>query len=211
MMVIKSEMKANLTSVPTDLGGGANEHLGLMLTPKECANVSPIPYVRPFHPGALIIPPGTTLHESTRLREDFKEQLRQYRECTQVETAIIKQLGIAFPKMYFKGFRNPHTNTITTDIPTLLDHVFTTYGAVEPEELKEQEDLLRQKVFDIGQPLIILFNKVKELKELATASGNPFSPVQLLTIGIQLIKNFNDFETGLTTWFDLPPADKAWP
>ena len=92
-----------------------------------------------------------------------------------------------------------------------MDHVFTTYGAVEPEELKEQEDLLRQKVFDIGQPLIILFNEVEELQLLATASGNPFSPVQLLTIGIQLIKNFNDFETGLTTWFDLPPADKTWP
>ena len=128
-------MKADLTSVVTDLGGGANGHLRLMLTPEEYANVTLIPYVRPVHPGALIIPPGTTLHKSTRLREDFKEQLRQYRECTQVGTSIIKQLGIAFPQMYLRGFRNPHTNTITTDISTLLKHLFTTYGAVEPEEL----------------------------------------------------------------------------
>ena len=34
MNVIKNKTKANLTSVPTELGGGANEHLGLMLTPK---------------------------------------------------------------------------------------------------------------------------------------------------------------------------------
>ena len=109
MKVIKDEMKANLKSVPTDLGGGANEHLGLMLTSEEDANVTLILYVRSVHTGALIVPPGTTLHESTRLREDFKEQLRQYRECTQVEKAIIKQLRIALPKMYFKGFRKPYT------------------------------------------------------------------------------------------------------
>ena len=111
--------------------------------------------------------------------------------------------------MYLRGFRNPHTNTITTDIPTLLEHLFTTYGAVEPEALNEQEDLLRQKVLHIGQSLILLFNEVGELQELATASGNPVSLVQLLTIGIQLIKNVDDFETGLTTWFDLPTANKT--
>lgn len=211
LKIIKDEMKANATSVSSDLGGGANGHLGLMLSPIEYSNVSLVPYVKSVHPGTLVIPLGSTQHESTRLREDFKEELRQYRECTQVEKALIKQLGTALPQMYLRGFRNAHTNTITTDIPTLLEHLFTTYGAVEPEELKEQEDILRQKVFNIGDPLIILFNEVEELQELATASGNPFSPVQQLTIGIQLIKNFNDFETGLTSWFDLPTIDKTWP
>ena len=56
MKVIKDKMKANLISVATDLGGGANGHLGLMLTQAEYANVSLIQYVRPVHPGALVIP-----------------------------------------------------------------------------------------------------------------------------------------------------------
>ena len=101
--------------------------------------------------------------------------------------------------MYLRSFRNEHTNIITTEIPDLLEHLFTTYGAVEPEELKDEEDILRQKFFNIGDPLIILFNEVEELQGLATAFGNPFSPVQQLTIGIQLIKHFNDFETGLAS------------
>ena len=92
MKVIKDEMKANATSVATDLGGGANGHLGLMTTPIDYTNVSVIPYVRPVHPGALIIPLGTTQHESTRLRDNFKDELHQYSECTQVENALIKQL-----------------------------------------------------------------------------------------------------------------------
>ena len=51
--------------MPTDLGGGVNGHLGLLLTPAEYTIFSPIPYVRPLHPEALNIPLGTTQHEST--------------------------------------------------------------------------------------------------------------------------------------------------
>ena len=88
--------------------------------------------MKTVHPGTLDVLPGTTQHESTRLQNDFKEKLRQYGEYKQVEKALIKQLGIALPPMYLQSFRNTHTNTITTDIPDLLEHIFITYGAVEP-------------------------------------------------------------------------------
>lgn len=55
-----------------------------------------------------------------------------------------------------------------------------------------------------------MYDEVKELQELATASRNPFSSVQQINIGIQLIKTFNDFDTRLTTWFDLLPVEKNW-
>ena len=66
LKTIKDELKANATTVPTDLGGGANGHLGLVLTPAEYANVNPINYVRPAHPGQLVIPPGIPQHEANR-------------------------------------------------------------------------------------------------------------------------------------------------
>ena len=107
-----------------------------MVTPVDYISDSVIPYVRPIHPGALHIPPGAKQHESTQLRDEFKEDLRQYRECIQVEKSLIKQLGCALPQLYLLGFRKEYTNTITTDIPNILEHLFTTYGAVEAKELK---------------------------------------------------------------------------
>ena len=80
------------------------------------------------------------------------------------------------PEFYLRGFRNIHTNTITTDIATLLDHLFTTYGSIDPEELQENFDTLRHSVFNIAQLLIIMYNDVNELQDFATASGNPFTP-----------------------------------
>ena len=211
LKIIKDEMKANASSVLSDLGGGANGHLGLILTQIEYSSVSPVDYIRPMHPGAIVIPPGTTQHESTRLREEHKEALRLHREATRIEQSLINQLSQALPNLYLRSFRNVNTNTITTDIPTLLTHLFTTYGAIEDDELQEEADLLRKKTFDISQPLIFMFNEVEELQELATASGNPFTPRQLIEIGIQMIKNFNDFEKGFETWFDLTTAAQTWP
>ena len=62
----------------SDLGGGAHGHLGLVLVPAEYAAVSPVPYVRPVHPGALIIPPGTAQHEAHRLCDDHKEAIKLF-------------------------------------------------------------------------------------------------------------------------------------
>ena len=61
LRIIKDEMKANAHSVASDLGGGVHGHYGLIVNPREYTMVpGTIPYVRPTHPGPLVIPPGTT-------------------------------------------------------------------------------------------------------------------------------------------------------
>ena len=47
LKTIKNELKSNASSVPCDLGGGNNGHLGLILTPAEQLVISPTIYVRP--------------------------------------------------------------------------------------------------------------------------------------------------------------------
>ena len=204
---IKNEMKANAASVPCDLGGGNNGHLGLILSLAEYANVSPTPYIRPVHPGNLNIPVGTPNYEATRLTSDHKELIRLNREANNIEASLLKQLGHALPDLYLKSFRNQFSNTFTSDIPTILHYLFTTYGYITPEELKGQEETLISKVFDIQQPLIILFGELEELQQISVAALNPYTGTQMVNIGIKLIKNFNDFEKGLISWFERPVGE----
>ena len=201
---IKNEMKSNAASVPCDLGGGAHGHLGLMLTGAEYSNVAHIPYVRPIHPGVLLIPPATPNYEATRLTSEHKERIRLNREANNIEASLLKQLGQALPALYLKSFRNAYSNTFTTDITTILNHLFTTYGYITPEELSEHQEKLCAKVFDIEQPLIILFNELEELQQVACAALNPYTDTQMVNIALRLIKNLNDFEKGLTSWFERP-------
>ena len=75
LLRLKKEIKTNARSVPSNLGGGTHGHLGLVLSPDTYALLSDTPFDRPDHPGPLAIPPGTTQHMATTLREQHKEAL----------------------------------------------------------------------------------------------------------------------------------------
>ena len=210
LKIIKDELKANAASIHSNLGGGTQGHLGLVMPPIEYADVSGTPYVRHLLPIAPVIPQGTTQHVATRLREDYKDELRLFQEMTALEKYLIKLISHAIPSIFLKPFRNRSSNAITTDIPTILTTLFADHGQIPEEELLMEENNLRAKVFDIVQPLIILFNEVEDLKELALASNNPYSDSQILKIGIKLIKNMCDFDKDLRTWYDLPIVDQTW-
>ena len=89
LKTMKDQLKTNAAAVTSDLAGGRHGHLGLVLTAAEMLSVTAIPYVKPVHPGPLVIPPGTTQHETNRLREDHKTAIRLFCECVDVKRTLI--------------------------------------------------------------------------------------------------------------------------
>ena len=62
----KNQLKANAFGVTSDLGGGANSHLGLVCTANEYLNVDHTAYVRPAQLCSLVILAiGIALHAVT--------------------------------------------------------------------------------------------------------------------------------------------------
>ena len=88
LIKFKNQIKANASSVPSNLGGGDHGHLGLVLSPWTYAMVSNTPFAYPAHPGPLAIPQGTTGPMVTVLREQHIENVRLFREVTGVEKAL---------------------------------------------------------------------------------------------------------------------------
>ena len=72
---IKNKLKANTASVHCDLGCGAYEHLGLMLTVPESENISQIGYIWLLHPGTLDITTGTKIKRLQDARMGIKRLL----------------------------------------------------------------------------------------------------------------------------------------
>jgi hypothetical protein len=212
LKIIKNELKTNGSSVTTDLGGGINGHVGLVTTLAEYALISAIPYVRPVHPGALVLPTGvgtTTLHREIA-RDDHNEAVRVFREVVDIEKALIKQLVQAVPEVYMKPFRNQYSNSVNVSLSSILTSLFNTYRKVQDDTLQEATDKLRARIYDISQPLVVMFNDIQELNELSIAADNEYTERQLVNIGIQLIKNTNDFERGLESWIIRPAVEKTW-
>ena len=207
---LKDQIKSNAACIDSDLGGGANGHLGLILTDVEYALVCPLtPYVRHVMPNDPIIDGKTKAHEAIRLRDEFKEAKSLYKEMISLEKALLKKISAAVPAMYLKQFRNKHSNALDKPIPEIMEHLFSVYGRVPQEELDEAESKLRAQIFDISEPLVLMFNEIDEMQDMATAAENEFSDQQIVNLGIHLIKNTGDFEKGITEWYESTTT-KNW-
>ena len=95
LIKLNKELKSNALSVYSNLGGAQHGHLFLVMTPAQFGLISVTPFVRPNHPGVLVIPPGTTQHMATTLREQHKESIHLFKEVEGVEKALIQQIAQA--------------------------------------------------------------------------------------------------------------------
>ena len=66
-----------MVSANTDLGGGRNGHLGLGLTAAKYVSISQTENIRSVHPGQAS-QVGTTQHETIRLLDDYKREIRLF-------------------------------------------------------------------------------------------------------------------------------------
>ena len=109
-----------------------------------------------------------------------------------------------------KPYRNQYSNSIDIPLSIVLASLFATYGDIQDEVLQEATDKLYEHISDISESLLFLFNEIDEPKALSIAAEIEYTEKQLVNIGIQLIKNMNDYERGLENWIVKPAALKTW-
>jgi len=84
---IKDQIKANTSSASSELGGGARDHLGLVLANGEYANITATPYVCLVHHGPLKISTLTAQREEICRREDHKALIQVFREVMDLQSS----------------------------------------------------------------------------------------------------------------------------
>ena len=51
--------------------------------------------------------------------------------------------------------------------------------------------------YDLLDPLVTLFSEIEDLEQIGIAANSPYTPYQLITFALQIIKNTRDFEDGM--------------
>ena len=198
---LRDELKANAGSVATHLGGGLLGYLGLLFSTPEYARAAPgTPFVRPPNPGPLVIPPGTPNHAATTMKEAHEEELRVHRKCVDVEAALIKMVMEAIDAKYTKCLRNRLTQRVNMNLEVLMRTLFQRYGFVTQQELTKHQDEVRGYTYNVTDPLTTVFDLVEDLQLIAEAAGTPYTELQLVNFGLDIIRNTGDFKDGLMTW-----------
>ena len=207
---IKKQLKSNALTVTSSLGGGNHGLLGLVLTPHEYTRLSPTPFLEPLRPQVLAIPPLTQHHNIIRLQNEHEEAMNTYRECKDVKKALLKQIVAAVDATYMNEFRNYDTDSIAMSVHQLLGHLFQIYGQVEPETLAKDEQAFKSYYWDLQDPPVLLFNKIDDLVQMATAANIPKTEAQIINYGLSTIKKTNDFEEALGTWYTRPLVEHSY-
>ena len=78
-----------------------------------------------------------------------------------------------------------------------MARLFNLYGDVDAETLAEEELKLQSYFWDSSESIIILYNKIDDIMELATAAGFPKTGEQTVSLGLILIKKTNKFVNAL--------------
>ena len=126
-----SELRANASSVETDLGGGDHGYLGLVLSNVDYASIAgTMPFTAPVYPGPLAIPAATCHVPALQLCEDHAEEKRQYLKCKNVEKALLRYIQDALEEKYLEALVDKQTHLITLSVPDVMDYLFKNYGKV---------------------------------------------------------------------------------
>ena len=192
---LKAELRANASSVETDLGGGDHGYLGLVLNAADYALLNPEhPFEAPAFPGQLTIPANATQVQAFTLQNKHNEDKRLYYECKNVEKALQRHIQDAIEHKYIAPLVDDDTQLIHEDIPTVLDYLDTNYGRVPTEEVKQKEQEIRTMTYHPADPLILLYGPIEKLQALATKAGIVYSQAQILDIGLTVIRNTRDYK-----------------
>ena len=209
------EGKRNSQSVSTTLGGGQFGYLWFFLTDADYNRIpATIPFIHPGDPGTFspVQNPGgavtragagavpLTAADIATQKLAHDELKRQFNECQAVEAALRKQIVEAIDGEYLQALRNPVTDTITNSILDIFDFLKRSYGRLSPGQLKQKETVIDNLVFDPGQNVDTVFNKIQEFNDLCTLLGNGKTDTQLVTYAYLIFQKTGIFMDGLKVW-----------
>ena len=135
----QKELRANAKAIHSTLGGGAQGHLGLLMTPAAYAHVSPTAFVPPTHPGHITVAPGTSAHIAAALRDTHTAELGRFNTVQAVLSVLKAQFKAAFDLDYLDEELDEDTDDFIHDIATTIQNLFTEYGKVEAASVRDKE------------------------------------------------------------------------
>ena len=208
---LMTELRANASSVETDLGGGNHGYLALVLSDEEYATIpNTEPFILPTYPPPLVIPNNATPIQALELKEAYTEQKRIYLECKNVEKALLRHIQEAIEDRYIEALVDEYTNLLRDDVPTVMSYLDYNYGKVRSEEVSAKEAEVMAMTWQPHDPLVLLTLPIENLKKLAVKANVPYSEKQLLEKALTIIRNTRDFEYALTLWENKPENEKTW-
>ena len=133
-------------------------------------------------PRALASPDKATKAHIIAARQVLKKKHYTFHLNEAVEIAPIVQVVSAVEPQDLIAVCNRHTGHCGSNVLTVLQHLFTMYGHITPQQLNTRELEICNMHFHMALPVDAIFNAIDELIELAEYALMPTTSSQAVSI-----------------------------
>ena len=195
---LKAELGANYAAIPSTRGGAIRGHLGSFLDPPAYALLNgTIPWVEPVHPG--VHPghaPGTTGPQITEANRIHKEACDEATTCTNTHSANLQIMIPAIPSTYMQAFNHPTYGFAGVLPRTIVDHLVTRYGQMQPEDKISRKDEFKAP-WNPDDPIENLWSRSCNLLIEAAENGVPISEDRAINYVLAVLRQTGVFTLSL--------------
>ena len=208
--MLQKELNKIAANIPSGLGGGADGHLGLILSDtKYQALTGGTDFVKPAHPGHY--PQRVSAGAATRACEEAEHRaaIKEFEVCVGVESGLKFKICEAVDEVWFAKLEDEELGLLQHSAIELMAHLFTRNGEmdfVETTALERERD----EPWNPSEHIATYFNTVETAKRNLAKAGITTCTKSLVNKALTSIKASGDFTLSLREWKDKPDADQTW-
>ena len=136
----QSEHNGNLALIKSNLGDGLTGLMVISMKPEIFANINPKTFAIPTNPGPLpnpdAIAAASTVTKIADIYEAYALESDIYSEFVAAERISVKLALDSMAELYYKTLKHARTGYANVTLRQLLDHLVTTYAAIDQFNLK---------------------------------------------------------------------------
>ena len=110
----------------------------------------------------------------------------QWCQIINVEDILKQQILESLEKKYFKGQQQSYINYANHTLAGLIQHLHEDHGTISPMDIEESDQNMKEE-WSLLDPMVDLFEKIKEGVEFEEAANTPIPGGKLVNIAYLLI------------------------
>lgn len=193
LLKIQNELNTNAASVDTTHGTGIHGYLVLTMTANEYLEMTNgVQHPEPVNPGQI------AANATAAAARNHDNDTFHHKTYHNTDKALKKLILAACPDLFVSAIKQQRTGYANVTTLQLLNHLWTTYGIILPEDL-DKNLITMATAWHPTTPIETLFLQIDDGIAFALAGDSPIDDSTAVRTIYKII-----FDTGL---FDLPCRD----
>ena len=158
----QSKHNENLALIKSNLGDGLTGLMVISMKPEILSTIHRNNFAIPTNPGPApdpdAISAASTATKIVDLYKAYALESNVYSEFVAAERISVKLVLDSMAELYYKTLKHAHTGYTNVTLQQLLDHLVTTYAAIDQFDLEKNQEK-RTARYDPNTPIETLFEK----------------------------------------------------